>query len=83
MTKTSFRSAIEIALLFAALFILFPYIPSHEGVQHEPWPKAAFAVAAFGGSRFLRWQRNVVPPLVETAVFAIFAWALIGSYNLL
>ena len=70
-------------MLFAALFVLVPYIPSHDGYRHEAMPSVILATAAFGGSRILRWRSLWSAALLEIALFALFAWILIRSYNLI
>ncbi len=80
---TVLRGAIETVALFVALFLIMPYIPSHEGFVHAFGPTQWMAVAAFGASRGLRWSRRWWIALPETAAFGVFAWALVMSYNML
>lgn len=77
------RGLVEIASLAAALFLIMPYIPSHEGYVHQFGKEQVMAIVLFGVSRALRWQKVWWIAVLETAVFGYLAWALQMSYNLL
>lgn len=76
------RALTEIAFLFSALFLIAPYVPSHEGFVHAFGVQHALAVAIFGIGRALRWQERWWFAVPEAAAFAAFAWVLVASYNL-
>lgn len=73
----------EIALLFGALFLTLPYIPSHEIARLPLLPIGAAAVALFAGSRLLRWRSRYLVVAIETALFALFVWGSNEIANLL
>lgn len=77
------RGLIEVAALFLALFLIMPYIPSHEGYVHQFGLKQIIAIALFGASRASRWRERWWIALPELAVFGAFSWALTESYNML
>jgi hypothetical protein len=77
------RGVIEASALFVALFLIMPYIPSHEGYAHQFGAKQGAAILLFAASRTLRWQERWWIALPELAAFGIFAWALTESYNML
>jgi hypothetical protein len=58
MKRSQWLYPIEIVLLFTALFLTLPYVPSNE-MEHLPlFPAGAFAVILFTGSRLIRWGRH-------------------------
>ncbi|MFO6448495.1 hypothetical protein ACLBKU_15280 [Erythrobacter sp. NE805] len=77
------RGLLEVGALFLALFLVMPYIPSHEGFVHRFGAKQGVAIALFAASRVLRWRDSWWIALPEAAAFGAFAWALTESYNLL
>ena len=77
------RPGAEVVLLFAAFFCLFPYIPSHETRELPFLPLGAVGVAAFIGSRALRWRRHWWIALPEGGAFAAFALVLHQAHELL
>lgn len=77
------RNFSELVLLFAALFCLLPYIPSHEGFEYRFGLMQVLAIALFGFSRGLRWRDKWYLVGLEVVAFAIFAWVLTASYDLI
>jgi hypothetical protein len=74
---------IEVALLFAALLCALPPVPSDK-IEHLPLlPMGALAVILFAGSRMIRWRQRYPVALLETALFAFFAWVLNDIANIL
>ncbi|MCZ8368994.1 MAG: hypothetical protein O9293_03335 [Porphyrobacter sp.] len=77
------RGLVEVAALFLALFLIMPYIPSHDGYVHQFGAKQGAAILLFGASRALRWRERWWIALPELAAFGVCAWALTESYNML
>jgi VIT1/CCC1 family predicted Fe2+/Mn2+ transporter len=77
------RALLEIFCLFAALFFIQPYIPSHEGFVHTFNHMHWIAIALFGASRALRWSERWWIAVLEAAAFGIFVLAMVLSYNML
>ena len=77
------RVLLEMFCLFAALFLIQPYIPSHEGFVHTFNPTHWIAIALFGAARALRWRERWWIALPEAAAFRAFVMALVFSHNLL
>ena len=77
------RVVLEIFCLFAALFFIQPYIPSHEGYVHTFNPVHWIAIALFGAGRALRWWERWWIALPEAAAFGVFVLTLVMSYNML
>jgi hypothetical protein len=77
------KALFEAFALFAALALIMPYIPSHEGFVHAFDAKGWAAVAFFGAGRAVRWGKWWWIAIPEAAAFGVFAWALVMSYNLL
>jgi hypothetical protein len=75
----------EMMLLFAALFLTLPSIPSNE-VEHLPFVLGFPAIVLFAGSRLIRWRHRRILALwaaVETLAFAAFAWTANAVANVL
>lgn len=77
------RSLLEIAALFAAFFLILPYIPSHAEYEFRFGIGHVWAITWFAVSRSLRWGREWWFAAIETAAFAVFVWALVASHDLL
>jgi hypothetical protein len=77
------RSLIEVLALLAALACFAPVIPSHEGYVHQFGPMQAIGTVLFAVSRALRWQKRWWIALPEAAGFAVVAYVLQWSYNML
>ena len=82
MKQASLKVA-EIVLLFASLFFTIPYVPSTTIERLPLLPAAAFAVASFAGSRFIRWRPRYFEALCETVAFAGFVWGANAVANLI
>ena len=82
MKEVGIRLA-EIGLLFAALFLCLPQIPSIETATIPLFPSAAFATFFFAASRVLRWQAHWWRAVAEALLFAIFVYVLNAAVNLL
>ena len=77
------RPAGEVVLLFVALLCLLPYVPSNE-MENLPFlPLGAVGIAAFFGSRALRWGRQWPMALVEGSGFAAFSLILHRTQEML
>jgi hypothetical protein len=75
----------ETTLLFAALFLTLPSVPSNE-VEHLPFVLGFPAIALFAGSRAIRWRHRRLLALwaaSETLAFAAFAWTVNAVANIL
>ncbi len=81
--KETWLNLVEAVLLFAALFLTLPYLPSNQMDRLPLLPGGAFAVILFAGSRSLRWRRRYFLIAAETAAFALFAWAGNAAANML
>ena len=81
--KQTWLNLLEAVLLFAALFLTLPYLPSNEMDRLPLLPSAAFAVILFAGSRGLRWRGRYVVIAAELAAFALFAWTANAAANML
>ena len=77
------RSVLEMVALFAALFLIMPYIPSHDGYGHQFEGKHWLAIALFTLSRLLRWSQSKQLALIEAVLFGVFVWALVMIYGVL
>ena len=82
MKDVSIRMA-EIGLLFAALFLCLPPVPSTETATLPLFPSAAFATFFFAASRVLRLKAHWWWALAETVLFSVFAYVLNAAMNLI
>jgi len=76
----------ETTLLFGALFLTLPYVPSHE-MERIPFDGTpAVAIILFAGSRLIRWRQRsllAIYAVAETVAFAAFAWGVNAVANIL
>ena len=74
---------VESGLLFLALVLTLPYVPSNDVGTLPFGGTGALAIVPFAASRLLRWGRRYLLALLETVAFAAFAWVANAVANLL